>query len=193
MRHPIPRICGFCLVLAAPLLLTGCGLISGLINTALGLAMPAAQAKALYRCVPESAEIDTPGGPRRIESLRVGDSVIGYSGAPVRVLQKHEYLEADGAARFMRVTFANGSEVRVCDMHRIGGERAMDLRPGSAVDGHVVVESERYGGVAVSYDLLTEDAGYRIQGIPVNSMIEEMSASMRVRAAGGGDWKGRQR
>ena len=28
-----------------------------------------------------------------------------------------------------------------------------------------------------SYDLLTEDAGYQIQGIPVNSMIEEMHAA----------------
>jgi hypothetical protein len=28
-----------------------------------------------------------------------------------------------------------------------------------------------------SYDLLTEDAGYQIHGVPVNSMIEEMHAA----------------
>jgi hypothetical protein len=32
-------------------------------------------------------------------------------------------------------------------------------------------------GIKRSYDLLTEDEGYRIDGIPVNSMIEEMHAA----------------
>ena len=32
-------------------------------------------------------------------------------------------------------------------------------------------------GETHSYDLLTEDAGYRINGVPVNSMIEEMVAA----------------
>jgi hypothetical protein len=31
-------------------------------------------------------------------------------------------------------------------------------------------------GVSRSFDLLTDDAGYRIGGIPVNSMIAEMAA-----------------
>lgn len=34
---------------------------------------------------------------------------------------------------------------------------------------------ESLGGVSRSFDLLTEDAGYRIAGIPVNSMISEMA------------------
>ena len=38
-----------------------------------------------------------------------------------------------------------------------------------------VLNKKVYGGVEFSYDLLTEDLGYRIDGIPVNSMIEEMA------------------
>lgn len=153
--------------------------------------MQAAQVKLLYRCVPEGVVVDTPDGQVNIEELHVGDLVIGYSGQPVRILQKHEYLETDATERFMRVTFDEGFEVRVCDMHRINGKRSMNLRPGTKIEGHTVSNLERYGGVAVSYDLLTEDEGYRINGIPVNSMIEEMGAAMQRRAAGGSQWSGR--
>ena len=38
-----------------------------------------------------------------------------------------------------------------------------------------VLNKKVYGGVEYSYDLLTEDMGYRIDGIPVNSMIIEMA------------------
>ncbi|MDA0813612.1 MAG: hypothetical protein O3C21_14630 [Verrucomicrobia bacterium] len=181
MTFSFSRFFRLILVFGMPFCLTGCALLTGLINTVLGVGLQAAQVKLLYKCVPEGMAIDTPDGPRNIEQLRVGDAVIGYNGAPVRILQKHEYLETDAAKRFMRVTFDGKSEVRVCDMHRIGGKRAMDLQPGDSIDGHVVSETVRYGGVAVSYDLLTEDAGYRINGIQVNSMIEEMSAFIRHR------------
>ena len=35
-------------------------------------------------------------------------------------------------------------------------------------------EIEVYEGVERSYDILTEDSGYQVGGVPVNSMIEEM-------------------
>jgi hypothetical protein len=56
-------------------------------------------------------------------------------------------------------------------MHKIKGKRAKDITEG-------VASKEIYGGVKFSYDLLTEDAGYRIDGIPVNSMIEEMATAI---------------
>ncbi|MEZ5328039.1 MAG: Hint domain-containing protein [Verrucomicrobiales bacterium] len=190
---PFSRVLNLFVVLAAPLCLTGCGLLTGLINTVLGVGVQAAQVKLIYRCVPEGTAIDTPEGPRKIEELRVGDAVIGFDGSAVKVLQKHEYLEADAAERFMRVTFDESLEVRVCDMHRIGGRRSMNLQPGDSIEGHVVSDISRYGGVAVSYDLLTEDAGYRINGIPVNSMIEEMGAAIQRRAGTESAWSGRKR
>lgn len=136
-------------------------------------------AKILYACIPEGTEIDTPGGPRRIEELRAGDWVVGYAGEPVRVLQIHGYLEDPLPQRFHRVAFSNGSVVNLCDQHRIVGTRAAQLKAGDTVGGVSVRSNETYSGVFRSYDLLTEDEGYRIQGIPVNSMIEEMVASAR--------------
>ena len=56
-------------------------------------------------------------------------------------------------------------------MHRIKGERSKDITEN-------VTSKEVYGGVEFSYDLLTEDLGYRIDGIPVNSMIEELALAI---------------
>jgi hypothetical protein len=33
-----------------------------------------------------------------------------------------------------------------------------------------------FGGINRSYDLLTEDGGYRMAGVPVNSMIPELNS-----------------
>jgi len=99
----------------------------------------------------------------------------------VTVLQIHGYLEDPLPQRFHRVTFSNGAVVDLCDQHRIAGVRALNLDVGDSVGATSVRLNETYSGVTRSYDLLTEDKGYRIQGIPVNSMIEEM-----VGAAQGG-------
>ncbi len=136
--------------------------------------LPLASVKMMFACLPEGVAIDTPEGARTIESLRAGDSVIGFSGSPVRILQKHEYHESGDLPRFLRVDFDNGSSVRLCDMHRINGIRAKALKPGDRVSGHTIDKITWYGGVRRSYDLLTEDAGYQIGCIPVNSMIDEM-------------------
>ena len=88
---------------------------------------------------------------------------------PVKVMQKHEYLEDPTLKRFYKIKFNNGSIVDTCDMHRIQGERAMDITKN-------VESKEVYDGVEFSYDLLTKDMGYRINGIPVNSMIAEMAS-----------------
>jgi hypothetical protein len=125
-------------------------------------------AKIYVTCVPKSVHVDSIDGTVAIEDVKPGDIVIGYNGDPVKVLQKHEYLEDPNAKRFYKVTFKDNKVVDVCDMHKIRGVRAKDITEG-------VISKEIYAGVEFSYDLLTEDAGYRINGIPVNSMIEEMA------------------
>tara|TARA_R100001463_G_scaffold119636_2_gene175551 strand:+ start:4715 stop:5983 length:1269 start_codon:yes stop_codon:yes gene_type:complete len=124
--------------------------------------------KSVTVCVPKGINIDTVNGSMAIENIKPGDIVIGYNGEPTKVLQKHEYLEDPARERFYKVEFDDGAIVDVCDMHRIKGERAMDITEG-------VKSKEAYSGVEFSYDLLTEDSGYRIDGVPVNSMIPEMA------------------
>ena len=55
----------------------------------------------------------------------------------------------------------------------------MDIEAGNNLFGSRVTNVEKYGGVQRSYDLLTTDRGYRINGVPVNSMIEEMLDAAR--------------
>jgi hypothetical protein len=137
----------------------------------------AASAKIFMACIPEGEFIDTPEGRVAIEDIRSGDSVIGFSGEPVKVLIKHEYAENPEAERFHRFYLDNGKDFSVCDMHRIEGERSMDYNVGNSFKGGEVVEAIAvYGGVTRSYDLLTEDIGYRMSGVAVNSMIEELAA-----------------
>ena len=45
---------------------------------------------------------------------------------------------------------------------------------GNKINNKTIKDIRWYGGVKTSYDLLTDDKGYRISGIPVNSMIEEL-------------------
>jgi hypothetical protein len=167
MNHRLLILLPAALILSVGL--TGCNLIAPLLNAAL----PLAGVKFAFSCLPEHVMVDTPTGPRRVGSVTAGDLVTGYGGQPVRVLQKHTYLES-AATSFYVVTFSDGAEVEVCGMHRIGGVRARQLKVGDEVAGRKVVGVRQHGGEVRSCDLLTEDVGYRIGGVPVNSMIEEM-------------------
>ena len=91
----------------------------------------------------------------------------------MRILQKHSYLE-DPETIFLRISFADGASVDLCGMHRVAGIRAREIQLGQTIAGRQVTGIESRRGETRSYDLLTEDAGYRIHGVPVNSMIEEM-------------------
>jgi len=131
----------------------------------------AVTAKIMFACVPKGTNVDGVNGAIAIEHVKPGDIVVGYSGDPVKVLQKHEYLEDPTASRFYRVKIKGSErvhEVNTCDKHQITGVPAEDLETN-------VISKEVYSGVEFSYDLLTEDLGYRIDGIPINSMIEEMA------------------
>ncbi len=160
------------------LLLGGCQLIGRVIGTAARVAVPVATAKFMYSCIPEGTPVDTPAGPVAIQALLVGDPIVGFDGETVRILQIHAYAE-DPEGEFRGIEFADGSRVDLCGMHRIDGVRACDLHPGDPIAGRVVSAIAAYRGVERSYDLLTEDAGYRIDGLPVNSMIEEMVEATR--------------
>jgi hypothetical protein len=161
----------FALVLVA-VGLCGCSLISGLISAG----APYAGVKLYFVCIPEHTPVDAPSGPRPIEKLEGGDLVIGFSGKPVRVLQKHSYLE-NPESKFLRITFADGAAVDLCPMHRLAGIRAREIKIGQTIAGRKVTEVGSHYGETHSYDLLTEDAGYQIHGVPVNSMIEEMNTA----------------
>ena len=148
--------------------------VAGGLGSILGGAL---STKVLFKCIPEGELIDTPEGQVAIEDIRSGDSVIGFSGEPVKVLIKHEYAENPDAERFHRFYLDNGKNFSVCDMHRIEGEHSMHYNVGNSFKGGEVVEAIKvYGGVTRSYDLLTEDIGYRMSGVAVNSMIEELAA-----------------
>jgi hypothetical protein len=130
--------------------------------------------------------VDTPAGPRPIEQFEAGDLVIGFGGKPKRILQKHSYLESSETV-FLRITFSDGALVDLCGMHRVAGIRSRGIRVGQTIAGRKVIGIESHCGEIHSFDLLTEDAGYQMHGVPVNSMIEEMNkaAATHVRFAPG--------
>ena len=127
----------------------------------------------MFACIPERTGVDTPSGSRPVEQLEAGDTVIGFSGKPVRILQKQSYLE-DPTTVFLHITFNDGAVVDLCGMHRVAGIRAQRIKIGQSIAGFQVSRIESRRGETHSFDLLTEDAGYQIHGVPVNSMIEEM-------------------
>ncbi|MCF7674965.1 MAG: Hint domain-containing protein [Akkermansiaceae bacterium] len=149
--------------------MSGCSTLGSLLR----VAVPLAAGKLPFACLAEGTRVDTPSGPRAIERLEAGDQVIGYADTPVRILQKHCYLESP-ATLFLRIGFDDGAEVELCGMHRLAGIRARNLRLDQVVAGRKIIRIGSRSGVTRSFDLLTEDPGYRIAGVPVNSMIEEM-------------------
>jgi hypothetical protein len=130
-------------------------------------------AKMFMACIPEGQAIDTPEGPILIDDLDVGDTVIGFDGEPVTVLQKHSYLENPDALRFIHIELVDGGKIELCDKHKIDGIEAGEV--GAEIFGKPIRSIIRFAGVEKSFDLLTSDAGYRIHGVPINSMIEEMA------------------
>lgn len=144
-----------------------------LLGTAMGLGL----IKLQYGCLPEGTRIDTPDGPIPVEQLKAGDMVTGFDGSPVRIEQVHQYAEDPATSRHLTIHFANGAVVSTSPRHRIDGTPASILKPGDACGGTTVERITSCARVSRSFDLLTTDSGYRISGIPVNSMIEEMRAA----------------
>ena len=148
--------------------------------TVLALLLPScsllnlAMLKLRFGCVPEGTRIDTASGAIQIEDLKTGDSITGFNGSQVRITQIHQYQEDPTTSHYLTVHFADGAAVSVSPRHRIDGTPAGKLKTGDRCGSQRVARIEILHGVSRSFDLLTEDPGYRISGIPVNSMIEEM-------------------
>ena len=149
-------------------------------NVANTLGSIAGAAKSYFMCIPEGTKIDTPNGRIAIEDLKAGDSVNGYGSKPVEIMQKHEYRENPNLKRFLRIYFDDGDTIDLCDMHKIKGIHSKEYNVGDSVNGKQIINIKWYDGVTRSYDLLTEDRGYRISGIPIDSMIEEMNTMISL-------------
>ena len=149
-------------------------------NVANTLGSIAGTAKSYFMCIPEGTKIDTPNGRIAIEDLKAGDSVNGYGSKPVEIMQKHEYRENPNLKRFLRIYFDDGDTIDLCDMHKIKGVHSKEYNVGDSINGKQIINIKWYDGVTRSYDLLTEDRGYRISGIPIDSMIEEMNAMISL-------------
>ena len=148
-------------------LLSSCGLV----RTAATVGM----VKLRFGCLVEGTSIDTPTGPVAIENLKTGDLVIGYEGSPVTIQQVHQYQEDPTRSAHLVISFSNGAEIKLSPGHRIQGVPAGQLELGDKVGGYEVTNTRTSGNVTRTFDILTTDKGYQIQGIPVNSMIEEMA------------------
>ena len=141
------------------------------VATAAGTIGAAAMAKTTtMACIAKGICVDTINGSIPVEDINVGDMVIGYDGNPTMVIQKHNYKE-DPKNTFYDIKIDYDGKVRTVNVggwHKIMGIPAPDIKEN-------VVEKNEYKGVEFSYDLLTEDAGYRMNGVPVNSMIDELA------------------
>ena len=150
-------------------------MVAGMIQKPMEALGTAATTKAMAMCLPPEAEIDTPNGSVDVADLKTGDEVIGFGGEVTTILQKHEYKEDPKVRRFLEITLDDGKELYLCDMHRIEGKRAQTFSIGDSIGGKVIEAIEWFDGVEISYDFLTSDAGYKMSGVSVNSMIEELA------------------
>lgn len=145
---------------------------NNLMNAGVGIAT----AKLYVMCIPEGTMIDTPDGSVEINNIKAGDMVIGFDGEGTKVLQKHEYAENPETERFLKIHLDNGTKLDTCDMHKINDIRAKYYNIGDYINDSKIIKVDWYGGVERSFDLLTEDEGYQMSGVPINSMIEELNA-----------------
>ena len=96
------------------------------------------------RCLPETARIDTPGGPVRVSALRVGDLVYTRDATGARVAQPALRVGAvpvTGAHRMIELSLADGRVVRASAGHPVmrGGPTFGELRVGDRLDGSEIV------------------------------------------------------
>ena len=130
--------------------------------------------KMLMACMPGYQCIDTPSGPKAVKDLKGGDSVIGYDGNEAFIVQACSWNQ-DPTRTFLTITREDGSAFTVCDNHKILGIPAMEWTEGSDMGGSRIKSITASNGLLTSYDILTNQGGYRIAGVPVNSMIPEMN------------------
>ena len=133
-----------------------------------------ATAKAFMLCIPSGEMIDTVDGQKLINDIAPNDKIIGFSGDEVVVLQKHSYGENPKVERFVKIKFDDASSISLCDKHKVNHTESQNVKVGDCINKKTVVSIDYFGGVEISYDLLTSDSGYQMNGIPVNSMIPDL-------------------
>jgi hypothetical protein len=131
--------------------------------------------KIAMACMPGYQDIDTPNGPVPIQDLRGGDYVIGYDNTVKRIEQLCSYVEKP-ETEFLEFSLADGGSITVCGPHKILDIPAREWLVGSEMNGVPIISITKVTGITTSYDLMTDVGGYRIAGIPVDSMIPEMIA-----------------
>ena len=127
----------------------------------------------LTACMPGDQCIDTPSGPKPVKDLKGGDVVIGYNGEEAFIMQACSWNQ-DPTRTFLTITREDGSAFTVCDDHKILGIPAIEWTEGAEMAGSRIKSITASTGLLTSYDILTNQGGYRIAGVPVNSMIPEM-------------------
>lgn len=166
---PFPHFTKRLFILAIPCILFAILLPSCNLLFSLGMA------KLRFGCLPEGTRIDTVSGAVAIEDLKAGDKVIGFNGSEVQITQIHQYQEDPVSSQYLKLHFSNGNSVTTSPRHRVNGLPASSYSVGDLCGSETVTDIRTVGDVSRSFDLLTGDAGYRIGGIPVNSMIAEMA------------------
>jgi len=124
-------------------------------------------------CMPGDQCIDTPTGPKAVKDLKGGDQVIGYDGEVAYIAQACSWNQ-DPLRTFLTITREDGSSFTVCDDHKVMGIPAMEWVEGADLAGSKITSIKPSTGLLTSYDILTNQGGYRINGVPVNSMIPEI-------------------
>ena len=127
----------------------------------------------LTACMPGDQCIDTPNGPKPIKDLKGGDVVIGYNGEEAFIMQACSWNQ-DPTRTFLTITREDGSAFTVCDDHKILGIPAMEWAEGADMAGSRIKSITASSGLLTSYDIMTNQGGYQIAGVPVNSMIPEI-------------------
>ena len=123
--------------------------------------------------MPGTQCIDTPNGPKPVKDLKGGDAVIGYNGEEAFIVQACSWNQ-DPTRTFLTITREDGSAFTVCDDHKILGIPAMEWAEGADMAGSRIKSITASSGLLTSYDIMTNQGGYQIAGVPVNSMIPEI-------------------
>jgi len=127
----------------------------------------------LTACMPGDQCIDTPAGPKPVKDLKGGDVVIGYNGEEAFIMQACSWNQ-DPTRTFLTITREDGSAFTVCDDHKILGIPAIEWTEGAEMAGSRIKSITASSGLLTSYDIMTNQGGYQIAGVPVNSMIPEI-------------------
>ena len=132
----------------------------------------------MLRCLPATARIRTPGGERRIDSLRAGDAVWTASASGTPRIAHIVQVNANPVLaphQLLVFTLADGRTLQVSAGHpALDGSALGALRPGQLLDGAAIVTitEQPYRGAA-TWDLLPAGptGAYWADGVLIGSTL----------------------